>query len=124
MNKTIKITVLISAVFMVICLAVFTYAGSDDNVSGFAWSENIGWVSFNSDSDSSPVDYGVNLNTGNGKFSGYAWSEHIGWISFNESDLSGCPNPPCRAEVSAPGQIGKSNVDLKGWARALAHADV
>lgn len=125
MTKTSKITASVLAVFIASCLAVFVWADLDADVFGFAWSENIGWVSFDSDSDGSPIDYGVvvDLSVGSGKFSGYAWSEHIGWISFNESDLSGCPVEPCRAEVSAPGQIGKENVYLRGWARALAHAD-
>ncbi|MFA6106947.1 MAG: fibronectin type III domain-containing protein [Patescibacteria group bacterium] len=81
-------------------------AGTGENIRGFAWSENIGWVSFNSrdcdiDGDgifegatetggSAPagcptagtaVDYGVNVDSG-GDFSGYGWSENIGWLVF------------------------------------------
>ena len=91
-----------------------TQAGSEHNVSGWAWSANIGWVSFNCtnkqlcsitnqycavDSDCpvsetcsrdtcSTVNYGVNIDTATGNFSGYAWSSNIGWISFQET------NPP------------------------------
>lgn len=84
---------------------VIVYAGTGDNVSGFAWSENIGWISFNStDCDQAggfytgtPVgcpsaqvfDYGVNIDTATGNFSGYAWSENIGWISFNRKTCNG-----------------------------------
>ncbi len=102
---------------------VFTpiLAGSDENTSGYAWSENIGWISFNNTSDGSSVNYGVNINSNNGKLSGYAWSENIGWISFNESDLSGCPISPCVAKVDSPGDLGIFNVDVNGWARALAY---
>ena len=65
-------------------------AGTGDNVSGFAWSENIGWINFNGS------NYGVNVSPLNGKLSGFAWSENIGWISFNESDTGAPPsNDPC-----------------------------
>ncbi len=74
-----------------------------DNVSGFAWSENIGWISFNSsdcdtngngifddsvagcpDSSVDFYDYGVNIDNFTGNFSGYVWSSNVGWISFKE----------------------------------------
>src|SRR3989344_3175772 len=69
-------------------------AASTDNVSGFVWSENIGWISLNSTRDGSATSYGVNISpmTGTGIFSGYAWSENIGWISFNQGQLTGCPS--------------------------------
>src|SRR4030043_165646 len=76
-------------------------AGTADNVSGFAWSENIGWISFNCKNAELPdprctIDYGVNINPTTGVFSGYAWSENIGWIRFNESY---CPGNSCQAKL-------------------------
>lgn len=81
-------------IFPIICFIIFSYlffsfqnskvveAGIDDNVSGYAWSENIGWISFNSTSSGGGIDYGVDVDISTGDFSGYAWSENIGWISF------------------------------------------
>ena len=91
-------------------------AGTTDNVSGWAWGSNIGWISFNCTDTSTcgNVDYGVSLAT-NGDMSGYAWSDNIGWITFNASDLSGCPSGACRAEL-----VGNN---LQGWARALSYGD-
>ncbi|MDD5031678.1 MAG: hypothetical protein PHR36_01380, partial [Patescibacteria group bacterium] len=59
-------------------------AASDNNVTGYAWSENIGWISFSCSNDNSclTVDYGVAVDPATGNISGYAWSENIGWISF------------------------------------------
>lgn len=90
-------------------------AGGSENVSGFAWSENIGWISLNSTSDGSAMSYGVNISslTGTGTFSGNAWSENIGWISFAPSDLAICPS----ASVA---QINWSTGNVTGWARALS----
>ena len=107
-------------------------AGTDQNVSGWAWSENIGWVSFNStncDSDENGItdtgnypqcpdgavsaDYGVNINPADGSFSGYAWSESIGWIDFAPDGPY--PKPPnYSAKVNDDGKVS-------GWARALSY---
>jgi hypothetical protein len=93
-------------------------AGSGDNVYDYAWSENIGWISFNNNSGGGSTDYGVNIDEATGLFSGYAWSENIGWISFNQADLSGCPSGVCEARVD----LNSSNnlYGVSGWARALA----
>ncbi|MCK5022084.1 MAG: hypothetical protein KAR54_02450 [Candidatus Pacebacteria bacterium] len=88
-------------------------AGDDQNLSGYAWSDNIGWISFNSNNgdDSGNIDYGVNIDN-YGLFSGYAWSDNIGWISFESSDLSGCPGIDCRA--------WRDGNNILGWAKALS----
>lgn len=90
-------------------------AGTGENVSGFVWSETIGWISLNSTSDGSAISYGVNISpmTGTGVLSGYAWSENVGWISFAAGDLSICPS-------AFPAQVDWSTGNVTGWARALA----
>ncbi len=141
-------------------------AGTGQNVKGFAWSENFGWVSFNSrdcdiDGDgtfegagenggSAPagcpvsgaaVDYGVNINPA-GDFSGFAWSENFGWLVFNRIKvcdidatktcassadcLSGACNlinPPVAPYNGGSGIIAhynSSNRQINGWAYVLA----
>ena len=79
------------------------------NVDGWAWSENIGWISFGNCSSI----YGVNIED-DGTMSGYAWSENIGWISFNSTELSGCPSGVCKAIVNL------DTGEVSGWARACA----
>jgi len=148
---------LILVLFLIIALgiiSVFSFqrteqvkAGAADNVSGFAWSSNIGWISFNStncDSDGDGItdtgnysqcpvglsisDYGVNIDS-NGILSGYAWSSNVGWISFNRSETGTPPDTPFNgpetyiAKVSNPSQLGSGNVTVEGWARALAACD-
>ena len=75
-------------------------------LSGYAWSDNIGWVSL------SGSNYGIAIDN-NGKLSGYAWSDNIGWITANESELSGCPQNPCRAKLNGNA--------FSGWLRALSN---
>jgi hypothetical protein len=75
-------------------------------LSGYAWSDNIGWVSL------SGSNYGIDVDN-NGKLSGYAWSDNIGWITANESELSGCPSNPCRAKINGNA--------FSGWLRALSN---
>lgn len=66
-------------------------AESGNNVIGYAWSEGVGWISFNcSNTDScTTVDHGVNIDLETGNISGYAWSPNIGWISFNRKTCNG-----------------------------------
>lgn len=96
-------------------------AGTGDNVTGFAWSENIGWVSFNNTSGGGGVNYGVDIGS-DGIFSGYAWSRGtdadvggVGWLSFNQADLVGCPSGTCQAKLDL------GNYEVSGWARVLAY---
>jgi hypothetical protein len=51
---------------------------------GYAWSDNIGWISFNCANTGSCAtsNYKVTLDTATQSLSGYAWSENIGWIKF------------------------------------------
>ncbi len=96
-------------------------ADSTGNVSGFAWSDTVGWISFNC-IDGGPTgnnvcassNYGVNINPADGLLSDYAWNEHIGWISFNSGQLGGCPTEPCEARMVTTSGVSK----LTGWARA------
>lgn len=87
-------------------------AGSSENLSGWAWSSTIGWVSLNSTTGGG-ANHGVNVSS-SGLMSGYAWSPNVGWISFNSSNLSGCPSGTCTANFNS--QTGA----VTGWARAIA----
>ena len=116
MNVFLKI-VLIAAFFL---FPAHSWAGPSHNVKGFAWSSNIGWISFNSTNDHDPAtagiqpsthDYGVHKNT-DGTLVGYAWSSNIGWIRFG--GLSGFPVEA--GTVAQNAQITGSS--LVGWARA------
>ena len=49
------------------------------NLSGYAWGENVGWISFSS------AYHQVVINE-SGEFTGYAWGENIGWINMNCSN--------------------------------------
>ncbi|PJB98844.1 MAG: hypothetical protein CO078_00660 [Candidatus Nealsonbacteria bacterium CG_4_9_14_0_8_um_filter_36_17] len=93
------------------------------NVWGWAWSENIGWISFSCE-DTMPVgvegpDYGVDIDRATGLFSGYAWSENIGWIRFNPPpDPTYSNNYPAIPYYSA--RVSTTTGEVSGWARACA----
>lgn len=88
-------------------------AATTDDVLGYAWSDNIGWISFNSIDGGGPVSYGVGLDSVTGDFSGYAWSDNIGWIDF--APTVGYPEAPNHgAHLEADGSI-------TGWARVLSN---
>jgi hypothetical protein len=120
----------------------------NSNVQGFAWSENIGWLSFsykNCDTDGdyksegvsgcpvldSPIPaYGVDLDidilsSTYHDLSGYAWSENIGWISFNwgASGLIGDTFPLTKCPSGDDDTLCQPKLtgsNFSGWARACS----
>ena len=119
-----KATFWFKAIFVctVLLSPLFVRAGTEHNMSGWAWSSNIGWISFNCTNELNgcgSVDYGVNKND-DGTLTGYAWSSNIGWIQF------GCP-PGATCLSGFPTGSGTQSMDakvngnnLQGWARALS----
>lgn len=87
--------------------------GSGTPITGWGWSDNIGWISLNcSDVGTCATrNYALRKNTSN-KIIGFAWSENVGWISANAADLSGCPSGTCEVSVSSLGRVS-------GWLKAL-----
>ncbi|OGY62917.1 MAG: hypothetical protein A2745_02610 [Candidatus Harrisonbacteria bacterium RIFCSPHIGHO2_01_FULL_44_13] len=61
------------------------------NLSGWAWNDNIGWISFNCQNTSSCASTNYKVTISAGEFNGWAWNDAIGWISFN-CDNSGIGN--------------------------------
>ncbi|MFM2374378.1 MAG: hypothetical protein RLZZ234_373 [Candidatus Parcubacteria bacterium] len=83
---------------------------STTELLGYAWSDTIGWISFNCANTSSCAtsNYKVVLDTVTNNLTGYAWSEHVGWIQFG--GLTGCPGGgDCDAR--------KQGGELRGWVR-------
>ncbi len=63
---------------------------STNEVEGYAWSDTIGWTSFNcktggegGTNNCGTSNYKVTINPATGEWDGYAWNSNIGWISFN-----------------------------------------
>jgi len=79
---------------------VFVPEGTGE-LSGFAHSDNIGWISLNCVSTNScaTVDYKVSSDA-SGNLSGWAWSENYGWISFNCSNDSSCASSNYKVTVN------------------------
>lgn len=71
---------------------ITSWRGADINLNGenekrfrgYAWSDNIGWISMNCSNTSSCnyIDYGVDIDN-TGKISGLAWSDNAGWLDFS-----------------------------------------
>ncbi len=70
------------------------------DVTGWAWSSNTGWISFNclNTGTCGTANYGVKVATSSsvatsGTISGYAWSSNIGWIKFAGDSSLGFADP-------------------------------
>ncbi|HTK04319.1 MAG TPA: hypothetical protein VL500_01950 [Candidatus Eisenbacteria bacterium] len=102
------------------------YAGSADNVTGWAWSGSIGWISMNCTNNAScgTVNFGVTIDDkpgfgDRGDLKGYAWSETLGWICFGltcsgTTPEGGAPYAEYRANFN-----GKTD-QFWGWAQVLS----
>jgi len=125
-------------------LIIFGLSFSSDvlarGVSGWAWSNNIGWISFNSrncdpngngtfegtaegapahcPSTGTSIAYAVSV-AADGNLIGHAWSQNIGWIDFDPvGPYPATPNHSARVD-----NPGLATSTVSGWARVLAHGD-
>lgn len=125
-QKTILTVVLL--VFLLSASLVFTQfvnlaQAATGNVSGFAWSSNIGWISFKGVAGG--TNYGLNFvddpdDSGRAGFftpNSYVWSSNIGWINFS-SDYSG--SYPDTDTANHHGVEVESDGSVTGWARACS----
>ncbi len=107
-----NIKVLIFSLFILVASAFVPaqpmVMAASQQVLGWAWSENIGWLQFE------PVFGGVFADDTTGNLSGYAWSENVGWVSFEPSDLAGCPSGNCVANLDM------TTGALSGWMKAIS----
>jgi hypothetical protein len=131
-------------IFLFISLIVFSlgfpFVISAMAVSGWAWSSNIGWISFNrlncdpdGDGFSGPPPipvacppvgtaipaYGVTLEptvAGTRNLTGFAWSSHVGWIHFDPAG----PFPAAPAHSARVDSPHLATSTVSGWARVCA----
>jgi len=109
-------------------------------LSGFAWSPNLGWISFSCSNiigGCQNIDYGVSVVRPAGGFSGawetldgYAWAnpkdrlaptDNVGWITFSSSGLVNCPSDPgANLDTTCKAEINFSTGEVRGWARACS----
>lgn len=101
-NLHLLFVVLVMVVLVGAC-SVQAISGSKQ-LTGYAWSSNIGWVSFSN--GTVMIDDSNNLN-------GYAWSSNIGWVKFG--GLSGFPDSSLGTNATID-----SNGNLVGWARVVS----
>ena len=58
-----------------------------NDLRGWAWNDNIGWISLNSNTSKTPENetiFGIQYDKETKELSGYAWSDVVGWISFGK----------------------------------------
>lgn len=104
---------------------IVSFAAAGENVYGFAWSMNTGWIKLNdcqlanngnldcdSSNGTSPA-YGVNIKS-NGDFEGYGWSPNVGWVDFS----GGTCGSGAKATFAQDG-----SATISGWIQVLSADD-
>ena len=116
----------ISALALIsVCAAgifAFTAYAASVELSGYAWSSNIGWVSMNCGNNASCAvsNYKVLTDSVTGDLSGHAWSSNICWVSFNRSQTGNPPSADIGAGSGPIARMNPSTNQVSGWARALS----
>lgn len=90
-------------------------------LSGYAWSSNVGWLSFNSANETAAIGSHSVDRDASGNLNGYAWSPNIGWVKFGALETQTMPTisaAPGTQQVNAKVDIATGR--LIGWARACA----
>ena len=128
--------VLLAAITSLACLAALipalrkdggastAHAQTSDlgSLSGYAWSDNLGWISF------SGSTYQVTIGS-DGALTGYAWAnprddvsgtDNIGWISFNAADTASCGTPARLSGTSITGWAKALSADGNGWGGCIS----
>ncbi|MEK7593345.1 MAG: hypothetical protein AAB464_01335 [Patescibacteria group bacterium] len=125
MNQSLKIIVFTSILLLLIG-GIYFYGydsykakaqqqASGNAFYGWAWSSNIGWISFNCEDLNicGQSDYRVSIDPSTGRLSGYAWSSNIGWINF--APVGSYPTNPQNSAI-----ININTGNVSGWLRACS----
>lgn len=135
-----KFIIVLMVFLSFLVVSSFYYQISAQNLTneiiGWLWSENYGWVSLSSDNcqrmvqinqssgciyaDGQLVDYGVYLE--NNQLYGWGWSENVGWVCFGST----CSNLSSEFGLQIPlsgWNISLANGQLTGWAKVLSLGD-
>jgi hypothetical protein len=123
-NRFLSIAVIISTL-LILGAGIFSSPhtansqGVTTPITGYAWSDNIGWISLNCTTDTNGCatpagNWG--LSASNGAITGQAWSDNIGWIVAYTSS-SGCPSGSCPATITS---TGPNTYALSGWLQAVS----
>lgn len=123
MNKKILYSIASMTLIFVLAVIASTVKPSfsdaqttSSGLSGYAWSDGIGWINFNSPGITGAQ---VMVNSTTGALSGSAWSAGAGWLSFDRA-VTG--NPPFDDPGSGSGMIAQKNSsnNIIGWARFVS----
>jgi hypothetical protein len=89
-------------------------------LTGWAWSSTIGWISFNSsNAGSGGGSYKVCVSP-SGDLGGYGWSSNVGWVSFEAADALSCPSG---AGAHIDLTTGSTRGTASGFVRAIKGFD-
>jgi hypothetical protein len=115
-TKCIVVSACVCALLLLFLPKTSLSQGVGTPITGFAWSDTIGWISLNCSNHGSCAsnNYGLAIAS-DGAVSGYAWSDTVGWVSANAAELSGCPTTPCSARME--------EFAMQGWLKALSAND-
>lgn len=91
------------------------------NISGWLWSESVGWISLSCENTSScnEANYGLTITEVDSdlhQIAGFAWAENIGWINFSCATSDQCGSVDYGVHMSGDGLLtGFAWSENVGW---------
>lgn len=82
---------------------------SGSYLSGWAWNDQIGWISMDCNNTSSCLTSNYQVSVSGNEFIGWAWNDVVGWISFNCSNTGTCATIDYKVKY-LPETAGEANL--------------
>jgi hypothetical protein len=118
MSRVKKTSITISILFS-LCLGIgvfqLVHAGAAHNVTGYAWSENIGWISMNCTDESGSWAWFDDVSSPD-ELHGYGWSDTTGWLSLNCAEGGPGNTDICASVSNYKVVVNEATGNVSGWA--------
>lgn len=85
----------------VVAIASAENIDPNDNMSQYAWGENVGWINAEPSAAGNP-----GLQVSGSKLTGYMWGENIGWINMHCENRGTCGAAPYGVTNDGAGKLG------------------
>ena len=85
-------------------------SGEAGNLFGLAWSENAGWINFDTAAALGPFGQQARFDTSSDRFLGYAWGENIGWINLDDPNHFVAVESLCLGDFNGDETVGAADL--------------
>jgi hypothetical protein len=78
---------------------------------GLAWSENTGWINFDTAPTLTPFAQQARVDLVSNRLRGYAWGENIGWINLDDAQVFVSFSGVCPGDANGDGIVNFTDLN-------------